>query len=271
MKKTDARTLECLPEERQRLILERLAQEGRVVALELAQHFRTSEDTIRRDLRELASAGFCHRVYGGALPVLPASPALTSLAQRETLIPERKKKLGEKLVDLIPEEQVVLVDAGSTNLAAMRALPPGRRLIVVTNAPSVAVEVAGHEGIQLIVVGGLVDRHTGNALGARALRDIADIHPDVYLLGACALEAMAGIGVAGFDEAEFKRALIVQSSRVIAAATSDKLGTRAPFTVGPISRIADLVVEADAPAEHLNALEREGVRIHRAAVLSESR
>jgi len=164
----------------------------------------------------------------------------------------------------------VLVDAGSTNLAAMRALPPGRRLIVVTNAPSVAAEVAAHEGIQLIVIGGLVDRHTGNALGARALRDIADIRPDVYLLGACALEAVAGIGVSGFDEAEFKRVLIVQSSRIIAAATSDKLGTRAPFTVGPISRIGDLVVEADAPVEHLNALEREGVRIHRAAVVSES-
>lgn len=270
MQTADIPTLECLPQERQRLILDRLAQDGRVVALELAQHFRTSEDTIRRDLRELASAGLCRRVYGGALPLLPESPALVSLAQRETLVPERKKKLGEKLVELLPEGKVVLVDAGSTNLAAMRALPPGHRLIVVTNAPSIAAEVAAHEEIQLIVIGGLVDRHTGNALGARALRDIADIRPDIYLLGACALDAAAGVGVFGFDEAEFKRVLIAQSSLVIAAATSDKLGTSAPFSVGPASRIADLVVEADAPSEHLSALEREGVRIHRAAAGSES-
>ena len=60
---------EYLPEERLRLIMERLAQEGRVVALDLARQFKTSEDTVRRDLRELAAAGLCRRVYGGALPL----------------------------------------------------------------------------------------------------------------------------------------------------------------------------------------------------------
>jgi DeoR/GlpR family transcriptional regulator of sugar metabolism len=48
--------LECLPEERQRSILVLLTEQGRVVASELARKFNTSEDTIRRDLRELAAA-----------------------------------------------------------------------------------------------------------------------------------------------------------------------------------------------------------------------
>ena len=47
--------IDCLPEERQRSILELLTEQGRVVASELARKFNTSEDTIRCDLRELAA------------------------------------------------------------------------------------------------------------------------------------------------------------------------------------------------------------------------
>ena len=58
--------------ERQGVISERLRLNGRVLAAELALEFGVSEDTVRRDLREMAAAGLCERVYGGALPVSPA-------------------------------------------------------------------------------------------------------------------------------------------------------------------------------------------------------
>lgn len=257
---------ECLPSERQRLILHRLGQEGRVVALELAQQFGTSEDTIRRDLRELAAAGLCQRVYGGALPispVLPLSPASTSLAERVQVAPERKRALGDMVAGLLPAGQVVFVDAGSTNLAVMRALPQGHELMIVTNSPAIAAEVAARDGIQLVLVGGLVDQRVGAAFGTRALHDVSDLRPDTYLLGVCAIDAAEGIAVFGFDEGAFKRALVSQSRRVIAAATSDKLGTTAPFTIGPARALADLVLEADAPEAHALALQQEGVCIHR--------
>ena len=58
-----------LPAQRTRQILEELRQQRRVVAAELARRYAVSEDSIRRDLRELAAQGLCQRVYGGA--VLP--------------------------------------------------------------------------------------------------------------------------------------------------------------------------------------------------------
>jgi DeoR/GlpR family transcriptional regulator of sugar metabolism len=60
---------EALPQERHQWILERLRSHGRVVAAELAETFDVSEDSVRRDLRELAARGLCKRVYGGALPL----------------------------------------------------------------------------------------------------------------------------------------------------------------------------------------------------------
>lgn len=62
---------ELLPQQRHRLILERLLAQGRVIAVDLARELEVSHDTIRRDLREMAAAGQCRRVYGGALPLAP--------------------------------------------------------------------------------------------------------------------------------------------------------------------------------------------------------
>ena len=59
------------PEERRRLLLHRLSVDGRLIAADLARELRISEDTIRRDLRELAAAGLVQRVHGGALPPSP--------------------------------------------------------------------------------------------------------------------------------------------------------------------------------------------------------
>lgn len=251
---------ECLPEQRQRLILELLAQEGRVVAPALAQRFGTSEDTIRRDLRELAAAGLCQRVYGGALP---RSPTFCSLAERNEVTPERKRALGEAmLASMLPAGQVVFVDAGSTNLAAVRAMPSaGPTLTLVTNAPAVAAEAALRDYIELIVIGGRFDRKSGSMLGAKTMHDVAGLRPDVYLLGACALDVEAGIGEFGFEETELKRLLVRQSDRVFCAATSDKLGTRAPFSLAPLSVLSELLLEADAPMEHVEALRRAGAPV----------
>jgi len=150
----------------------------------------------------------------------------------------------------------------------MRALPPNHAFTLITNSPLIAAEVTGRESVELIVIGGRVDPHTGSTFGVRTLRDIADLRPDVYLLGICALDVLAGIAVFGFDEAEFKRTLLAQSRRVIAAATTDKLGTRAPFAVASLHVLGDLVVESDAPAEWVLAAQQEGVSIHYAAAVS---
>ena len=53
-----------LPGERHEIILRRLAEDGRVLASTLSRELGASEDTIRRDLRDLAEAGRCRRVYG---------------------------------------------------------------------------------------------------------------------------------------------------------------------------------------------------------------
>lgn len=255
-------SLNLLPDERHRIIRERLALGEHVLAVELARELEASEDTIRRDLRELASLGVCQRVYGGALPVSPASGSF-SIRQKQRA--GSKVALGRAAATMIGQEQVIFLDAGTTNLEIARSLPNRAKLTVATNSPAIAMELISRSYITLVMIGGLVDTQAGAALGARAIRDVQSISIDISFLGACAVSDQAGVRAFIFEDAEFKQALVVASRAIAVAATTEKLGTTAPFHVALSSDVDLLIVEADAPTAQLRAFRRAGVRIHQLA------
>lgn len=243
--------------ERQTVISERLKTHGRVLAAELALEFGVSEDTVRRDLREMAAAGLCERVYGGALPI---SPAHGSLTQRMRFATERKQALARAAAEEIVAGTTVFFDAGSTNLAIANALPTDLALTAATNAPAIAAALIEKPGVNVILIGGLVDRQTGGSLGAKALRDMEQLAPDLCILGACGVDIEAGLTTFGFEDAEFKRFATSRSKRVMVAATSEKFGTAAPHSVLPVAHCECLIVEHDADATMLREYRARGCR-----------
>src|SRR5262245_18461676 len=102
-----------LTEQRKKLLLDRLAKEGRIIAKDVSQELELSEDTIRRDLRELAAEGLLQRVHGGAMP---ASPTVANLAARRSMATEEKGRLGRKAATLISRQQRVFIDGGTTHI-----------------------------------------------------------------------------------------------------------------------------------------------------------
>lgn len=248
-----------LNSERRGVIAARLAAEGRVVAADLAREFETSEDTIRRDLRALAAQGQCRRVYGGALSV---APDLGPVSARAKIGAGRKAALGAALARLIEPGMVVFLDAGSTNLACARAMPDlGATLI--THAPAIAAALAEGAGNTLVTLGGRVDPKLGAAVGGRALADLDGLRPDLALIGACGLDAGAGVTAHSVEDAAFKRVVALRSNQVAVAAGREKIGTAAAFRALGLGDCDILVLEAGAPPEALAGLRSaaDGARI----------
>ena len=129
-----------LTTQRKQLLLDRLRRDGQIVAKAFSEELGISEDTVRRDLRELAAEGRLQRVHGGALP---ASAAVGSLQVREQLAPEDKRALGRAGAALVLPGQVVILDGGTTSLQVVQNLPLDLRATVVTHSPTVAVALAG--------------------------------------------------------------------------------------------------------------------------------
>jgi DeoR/GlpR family transcriptional regulator of sugar metabolism len=249
------------PEERRRLLLARLRGDGRLVAAALARELGTSEDTIRRDLRELAAAGLVQRVHGGALP---PSPALEPFAVCRGRAAEAKEALAAAAARMLRPGQVVLLDGGTTNLALARLLPPGLRVTVVTPSPPVAVALADHPCAEVVLLGGRLDKAAQAVTGAAAVEAVRAVRADLCFLGVCSVAVEVGVSVAGHEEAEVKRAMARASGEVVALVTADKLGTAAPFVVGPVEILARLVTERAAAESTVAGLVARGVQVTRA-------
>jgi DeoR/GlpR family transcriptional regulator of sugar metabolism len=254
---------ELLLHERQSIIRKRLADQGRVIAADLAQEFAISEDTIRRDLREMAAAGLCKRVYGGALPATDAED--NTLLKRLSEKPERKDALAKAAVQYFKPDMTLFIDAGTTNLAIAQAIPSGLPLTVITNAPMIAATLLDQPDIDVVMIGGRLDRKSGAVLGAKAMQDAAHFRPDLCVLGSCGLDIDDGVTASFYEEAEFKRFIAQHSRKVMAAVTNEKLGVPTPFAVIPLDACGPVIVEHDADLAAVDAIAGTGTELIRAA------
>ncbi|CAM2154768.1 DeoR/GlpR transcriptional regulator [Pararobbsia alpina] len=250
-----------LPLARRDQIAERLAQGQPVVAAALAVEFDVSEDAIRRDLRALAAEGRCRRVYGGALPITPAS---APMAARMDAASERKSALARAAVSLIDRGEFVFLDSGSTNLALVDVLPEEFELTVATNSIDIAAAVLRRPDLQLVMIGGGVDPVVGGSVDANAVQSVTQLSIDRCFIGSCAVSPKDGISAFGLADATFKRALLAASAHSVALVTTDKFDTRAPYRVAAIKAIDHVVVEHDVPRAQHTVLSKAGTAVLRA-------
>lgn len=248
-------------EQRREVILERLNAGQPVVARTLAEEFHVSEDAIRRDLRDLAEAGKCRRIYGGALPLADVAPFVDRVDRDFPA----KRALARAAAALIEPNQTVYIDAGTTNLLLAESLVRGRPVTVVTNSVAIAASVYRRSDVKLFLIGGHVDPSFDGALGAAAVEQIARYRPDWTFIGACATDASFGVSAHDDRDADLKRAAIASSNRVIILAANDKLEKTAPHHVAPSAAIHTLIVEHDAPEAVCADFEAAGVAVIRAA------
>ena len=250
-----------LTTQRKKLLLARLAAEGQLVAKALALEFETSEDTIRRDLRELAAEGKLQRVHGGALP---ASAAMGDLTVREQVSVADKVALGRFGASLIRSGQVVILDGGTTALQVAGHLAPGLRATIVTHSPPVAVALAQHAGIEILVLGGRLFRHSMVHVGAEVIDAASRLRADLFFLGVTGVHPEAGLSTGDPEEAAVKRALHARAAETVVLASPEKLMAASPFIVAPLAEASLLAVARGTPERVARALRAGGVKVQKA-------
>jgi DeoR/GlpR family transcriptional regulator of sugar metabolism len=248
-----------LPSVRRQKILLLLERDGKVMACELSQHFAVSEDTIRRDLSELASAGLVQRVHGGALP-RPKDTGkdfFTRVGETD----EVKTQLAQLAARRVQDGQIVMFDSGSTTLQIARSLPSDIAITAITASPLIAIALAEYKGVNVILAGGQLNRATMSASGHETLRLIEGIKADLLFIGICAIHPEVGISSLHFDEAPVKQAMINSASHVVAVTTADKLGAVEPFVVAPCNRIHTLITEQQVATGNVEDYQRLGIEV----------
>lgn len=245
--------------ERRQFILAMLKRDGKVLSSELSTALSVSEDTIRRDLRDLAEAGLLQRVHGGALPGLPTA----NYAARQQQAPQAKEAIARAAAGLIRSGQVVLLDGGTTTLQVAQQLPRALQATVITHCPPIAVALAEHPQVEVIVLGGRLDKHSMVTVGASVVEALRLVRADLCLLGVCSVHPELGLSGPNLEEAHIKRAMIASAAEVVALVSAEKLGTAAPYIVGALSELTHLVTEQTVPEAVLAPYRAAGLTIVR--------
>lgn len=249
-----------LTAQRRQLILDRLVTEGQVLVTDLSREWSVSEDTVRRDLRDLAEEGLVQRVHGGALR---ASLATGSYERREGLSLEAKALLGRAGAALVRPGQLVAIDGGTSNLQLVRALPIDLRCTVVTHSPLIAAELRNHRNIEVLLIGGRLFRHSQVALGTETAEAVRRLRTDLFFLGATGLHPETGATTGDWEEAAIKRTFCQGAAETVLLVSPEKWGAASPYQIVPAADLTALVVAAETSEEALAPYRNFGLTIHR--------
>lgn len=234
-----------LAAERRTHLLTVLARDGKIVAKQVARELGLSEDSVRRDLRELAAEGLCQRVYGGALP---ASPALATYAGRRSVSPESKRRVAAEAVRLIPAGSNVILDGGTTTLALAEALPHDLACTVITHSPTIASALVDHPSVEVFILGGKLFKHSAVACGSAAVEAAQQVSADLFFLGVTGIHPEEGLTTGDPDEAAMKRALAGRAAETYVLGSAEKVGAASPFRVIPFEAVTGVITDAaDSP------------------------
>ncbi|MYT77733.1 transcriptional regulator, DeoR family [Streptomyces sp. MnatMP-M77] len=247
-----------LAAERREHLLDLLGRTGKIVAKDVAAELGISEDSVRRDLRDLAAEGLCQRVYGGALPV---SPAVVDYDARQAVAPDGKRRVAAVAAALVRPGGSVILDGGTTALAVARALPKNLACTVITHSPTIATALIDHPRADLFLLGGRVFKHSAVTCGAAAVEAAQNISADLCLLGVTGVHPEAGLTTGDVEEAAMKRALSARAADTYVLASSEKIGTASSYRVLPWEKITGLISDTDPHAPVVERLRALGVDV----------
>ena len=226
-------------QERQRLILTMLADEGRVRVQALAARLNVSDDTVRRDLQALAEQGVLHKIHGGAVALDVPRMARDIRAQ---ILPQAKTRIGEVAASRVEANQTLMLDAGQTVLEVARHLPPVP-LRVITHSLDIAQCLVERPEIRLVLAGGEWDAHQRLFRGVATQRMVASYRADLAIMGACAVHPELGLTASEEIDAAIKQTMLQSSARKILVADHTKLDRQEPYFVAPIEVFDEIITD----------------------------
>ena len=226
----------------------------------IAESFRVSEQTVRRDLKALEHRGLVTKYHGGA--GLPQGPSDPSYEKRKISFAGEKRRIARKVAAQIPEDATVFIDIGTTMEAIAEALLDHRHLTIITNHLSVAMILSRHPEFQILLAGGIL-RHNDHATTGEATRVFLERFRAGYgIFGTGAINAEGELLDYSYRDIDVSTMAMRISRRKFIALDHSKFEADAVVHVGSVADVDAILTDQPPPAEVEAIIRRHGVAIH---------
>ncbi|PWG80777.1 DeoR/GlpR family DNA-binding transcription regulator [Pararcticibacter amylolyticus] len=235
-----------LKEERQSYIIKQINLHNKVLSSDLSIELNVSEDTIRRDLNELAESGKVLKVYGGALSKSFHYP----FQQNDVYARESKREIARKVIGLIQPGMVLLAGGGTSLIELARMIPDTMECTVFTVSPLFALELTERTGIDVILIGGNLSKNSHINTGALTISLLSEIKVDLCILGTNGISLEEGITDSDWEVVQVKKAMIRAAQKTAMVSIAEKLNSVQKMKVCNLNSIHYLVTDAN-PSDKL--------------------
>ncbi|MEI6263694.1 MAG: DeoR/GlpR family DNA-binding transcription regulator [Sphingobacteriia bacterium] len=246
-----------LKKERQAYIIQQINIHNKVLSSDLGNQLNVSEDTIRRDLQELAEEGKLIKVHGGAL----ANSFHFTIETKNVYNISAKQIIAQKAIELIKDGMLIVISGGTTMRELVKLLPPQLNATFVTANVPIALELLDHPNVEVIFLGNKLLKSAQMAVGAEVVLRLSQIKADLCLLGTNSIDPNYGITDLEWEIIEVKKAMIACSKKVVSLAISEKLNTVQHLQVCTLDKIDVLITELDAEDELLLSYKVPGIQV----------
>ena len=247
-----------LKRERQTLILKEINIHNKVLLSDLSEKFEVSDDTIRRDLQELAEEEKVIKVRGGALS---KSYHVYSYKEHDIYAYKEKTIIAQKAIGLMQDGMMILISGGSTNLEIARIIPPALKVTFFTPSLSTAMQLLEHPNSETIFIGGQLSKTSKISVGGEVVQKLMEIRPDICFMGTNGIDATLGITDSDWEVVTLKKAMLRSASKLVISTISEKLNTSQKIDVCNLDQVDYLITELPSAHDLLLPYKSAGIQV----------
>lgn len=250
-------SVSLLKNERKALILKQINIHTRVTFSDLSNLTHVSEDTIRRDLNELAIEGKVMKVRGGAM----ISTYHPTASRHEVYALSDKQIIAKKTINLIQDGMLVIIGGGTTVREVIKLIPDNLRATFITPNPFTAMELIEKPNIETIMLGGKMSQYSQMAVGGEVIQKLSEVKADICIMGTNAIDTKEGLTDSDWDTVQVKKAMVKSSEKTAIIAISEKLHSSMRLKVADLKDIHYIVTELPPQSEPLLPFGENGLTL----------
>lgn len=248
--------------ERKQQIIALLRENKKVIVADLSKQFDVTEETIRRDLKNLESSGFVIRNRGGA--VLESNFNLSSLSfvERETVNYDAKLHVALIAEQFIEDGMTIMVDTATTSKIVVQNIHPKKNITIITNSHQLISECIVNQNLTFIATGGSVDSYYKAYVGRDAIKVIEGYNVDFAILGCNSISKKFGFMESNSFEADVKIAMSRHAKRTMIVTDSSKLDKESLVRTFAFNEVHQLILDKAPIAEWLNIFNNYNIKLN---------
>jgi DeoR/GlpR family transcriptional regulator of sugar metabolism len=245
-----------MKKERQQKVVDEVSINRQVSSSFLSEKLKVSEDTIRRDIKELDKKGLLTKVHGGAISTIQKL-----YHYNEDIIYKREEKvlIAKKAITLIEDGMVIIMSGGTTNLMLAKLLPKTLKATIYTYSLPIAMQLAEHPTVETIFIGGRIQRNSMVTTGIDVIQYLSNITANLCFIGVSGFSLERGITDEGYEVALVKKAMISASEKNVYLSTSNKLNIKLNYDICDLKNIDIAITDLDVQDPILKPFIESGV------------